>query len=166
MSRWTVQRVIMVSFLIGLLLSLFPLPLHIRQWWPEWLLLMAIFCGIHQPQLFSVGKAFILGLVVDAITGSTLAMHAIPYAMVVYLTRLWGQNFPLWTMIEQLLFISFLLVVATLNHLFLLLFSPRSIKPTTSLTSVVVPFLFVTHTSTRWIITLELTTGNFSMDLL
>ncbi|HMY82840.1 MAG TPA: rod shape-determining protein MreD [Agitococcus sp.] len=129
MSRWTVQRVIMVSFLMGLLLSLFPLPLHIRQWWPEWLLLMAIFWGIHQPQLFSVGKAFILGLVVDAITGSTLAMHAIPYAMVVYLTRLWGQNFPLWTMIEQLLFISFLLVVATLNHLFLLLFSPLMFSP-------------------------------------
>ncbi|HMU87003.1 MAG TPA: rod shape-determining protein MreD [Agitococcus sp.] len=129
MSRWTVQRVMMVSFLMGLLLSLFPLPLHIRQWWPEWLLLMAIFWGIHQPQLFSVGKAFILGLVVDAITGSTLAMHAIPYAMVVYLTRLWGQNFPLWTMIEQLLFISFLLVVATLNHLFLLLFSPLMFSP-------------------------------------
>ena len=129
MSRWTVQRVMMVSFLLGLLLSLFPLPLHIRQWWPEWLLLMAIFWGIHQPQLFSVGKAFILGLVVDAITGSTLAMHAIPYAMVVYLTRLWGQNFPLWTMIEQLLFISFLLVVATLNHLFLLLFSPLMFSP-------------------------------------
>ncbi|WP_297921094.1 rod shape-determining protein MreD [uncultured Agitococcus sp.] len=129
MSRWTVQRVMMVSFLMGLLLSLFPLPLHIRQWWPEWLLLMAIFWGIHQPQLFSVGRAFILGLVVDAITGSTLAMHAIPYAMVVYLTRLWGQNFPLWTMIEQLLFISFLLVVATLNHLFLLLFSPLMFSP-------------------------------------
>lgn len=129
MSRWTVQRVMMLSFLMGLLLSLFPLPLHIRQWWPEWLLLMAIFWGIHQPQLFSVGKAFILGLVVDAITGSTLAMHAIPYAMVVYLTRLWGQNFPLWTMIEQLLFISFLLVVATLNHLFLLLFSPLMFSP-------------------------------------
>ena len=129
MSRWTVQRVMMLSFLIGLLLSLFPLPLHIRQWWPEWLLLMAIFWGIHQPQLFSVGTAFILGLVVDAITGSTLAMHAIPYAMVVYLTRLWGQNFPLWTMIEQLLFISFLLVVATLNHLFLLLFSPLMFSP-------------------------------------
>lgn len=129
MTRWTVQRVMMVSFLMGLLLSLFPLPLHIRQWWPEWLLLMAIFWGIHQPQLFSVGKAFILGLVVDAITGSTLAMHAIPYAMVVYLTRLWGQNFPLWTMIEQLLFISFLLVVATLNHLFLLLFSPLMFSP-------------------------------------
>lgn len=129
MSRWTVQRVMMVSFLMGLLLSLFPLPLHIRQWWPEWLLLMAIFWGIHQPQLFSVGKAFILGLVVDAITGSTLAMHAIPYAMVVYLTRLWGQNFPLWMMIEQLLFISFLLVVATLNHLFLLLFSPLMFSP-------------------------------------
>lgn len=129
MSRWTVQRVMMVSFLMGLLLSLFPLPLHIRQWWPEWLLLMAIFWGIHQPQLFSVGTAFILGLVVDAITGSTLAIHAIPYAMVVYLTRLWGQNFPLWTMIEQLLFISFLLVVATLNHLFLLLFSPLMFSP-------------------------------------
>lgn len=129
MSRWTVQRVMMLSFLMGLLLSLFPLPLHIRQWWPEWLLLMAIFWGIHQPQLFSVGTAFILGLVVDAITGSTLAMHAIPYAMVVYLTRLWGQNFPLWTMIEQLLFISFLLVVATLNHLFLLLFSPLMFSP-------------------------------------
>ncbi len=129
MSRWTVQRVMMLSFLMGLLLSLFPLPLHIRQWWPEWLLLMAIFWGIHQPQLFSVGRAFILGLVVDAITGSTLAMHAIPYAMVVYLTRLWGQNFPLWTMIEQLLFISFLLVVATLNHLFLLLFSPLMFSP-------------------------------------
>lgn len=129
MSRWTVQRVMMVSFLMGLLLSLFPLPLHIRQWWPEWLLLMAIFWGIHQPQLFSVGRAFILGLVVDAITGSTLAMHAIPYAMVVYLTRLWGQNFPLWMMIEQLLFISFLLVVATLNHLFLLLFSPLMFSP-------------------------------------
>ncbi|HMX99756.1 MAG TPA: rod shape-determining protein MreD [Agitococcus sp.] len=129
MSCWTVQRVMMLSFLMGLLLSLFPLPLHIRQWWPEWLLLMAIFWGIHQPQLFSVGKAFILGLVVDAITGSTLAMHAIPYAMVVYLTRLWGQNFPLWTMIEQLLFISFLLVVATLNHLFLLLFSPLMFSP-------------------------------------
>jgi len=129
MSCWTVQRVMMLSFLMGLLLSLFPLPLHIRQWWPEWLLLMAIFWGIHQPQLFSVGTAFILGLVVDAITGSILAMHAIPYAMVVYLTRLWGQNFPLWTMIEQLLFISFLLVVATLNHLFLLLFSPLMFSP-------------------------------------
>ena len=124
MRRWNVQRVMMFSFLVGLLLSLFPLPLSLRQWWPEWLLIMVIFWAINQPQLFSVGAAFIFGLVVDAITGSILAMHAIPYALCVYLTRFWGQNFPLWTLIEQSMFVIFLLVIATLSHLFLLFFSP------------------------------------------
>lgn len=129
MSHWTVQRVMIFSLFISLLLSLFPLPLHVRQWWPEWLLVMAIFWAIHQPQVFSVGTAFMLGLVVDAITGNILAMHALPYAFIVYLTRLWGQNFPVWTMIEQLLFISLLLILATLSHLFLLLFSPLMFSP-------------------------------------
>jgi rod shape-determining protein MreD len=129
MSRWSVQRIMILSFFVGLLLSLFPLPILIRQWWPEWLLLLIVFWSIHHPQIFSIWLAFVLGLIVDSTTGSTLAMHAIPYVFIVYLTRIWGQNFLLWTMIEQVLFIGLLLLLATLSHLFLLLFSSFIFSP-------------------------------------
>lgn len=121
---WPASWMIWFSFLLGSVLSLFPLPIHMKQWWPDWLLLLLIFWSIHQPQLFSVGSAFLLGLAIDAMTGSTLAMHAIPYAGIVYLTRWWGQNFPLWNLIEQYLFVILLLIIATVSHLLLVFFSP------------------------------------------
>lgn len=129
MNHWSVKGVMLFSFLIALLLSFFPLPIPVRQWWPEWLLLLLIFWSIHHPQVFSIWSAFILGLIVDTITGSTLAMHAITYALVVYLARFWGQNYPNWTKFSQYLFVILLLLIATLSRLFLLLFAGLAFSP-------------------------------------
>ncbi len=90
--------VILISFLIGAILTVLPLPSWIVWARPQWVFLILIFWTTMTPNKMSVGTAWLIGLFMDLLTGTLLGQHAFVYAFVAYfLIRFHPQmkNFPL-----------------------------------------------------------------------
>ncbi|GAB1385301.1 rod shape-determining protein MreD [Melaminivora sp.] len=73
---------IALSLLLALLLVM--LPLGRVLWTPDWLLLVLVFWGLHQPARVGMGLAFALGLVVDVQQSALLGQHALVYALALF----------------------------------------------------------------------------------
>ncbi|PWW47062.1 rod shape-determining protein MreD [Melaminivora alkalimesophila] len=70
------------SLLLALLLDM--LPLGRVVWTPDWLMLLLVFWGMHQPQRVGMGLAFLLGLAIDVQQAALLGQHALVYAALVF----------------------------------------------------------------------------------
>ena len=92
--------VIMVfSFLLALLCSVFPLPMDMRWWRPEFVLVVAIFWMFFMPQAMSLVALCLLGLFQDLLEGVPLGQHSLGLLIVAYICVLSYQrvsNFSLW----------------------------------------------------------------------
>ncbi|WP_232522315.1 rod shape-determining protein MreD [Marinimicrobium alkaliphilum] len=80
-NRW----MLLLPILLGLLLSVYPLPLELRWWRPAWVLLIVIYWLFTAPEDFSLTFVFGLGLVQDLITGSPLGQHSLGLVIVSYI---------------------------------------------------------------------------------
>lgn len=88
MSRKQASRRLPVigTLIVGLMLSIMPLPAAIAPFRPDWLALLAIFWAMQLPRTWSVGSAWIVGLILDVSYGSLLGQHALAMCVIVYIT--------------------------------------------------------------------------------
>lgn len=91
--------IIGLSFLVGMILEIIPLP-HWAVWArPQWVFVILLFWVLAQPHYIGVLAAFILGLMMDFLTGTLLGQHAMAYTIVIYLLIAFHPQlklFPLW----------------------------------------------------------------------
>jgi len=85
---------IMASCLLGFALTIMPLPEQWANWRPEWLALTLIHWGLLLPRKISLIFAWVVGLLVDAVYGSILGLHAFGFTLVLFMVlrmgpRLW-----------------------------------------------------------------------------
>ena len=80
--RWPV----IVSLIIGLMLTLMPLPTVIDAFRPDWFALLVIFWAMKLPRTWSVGTAWILGIILDVSQGTLLGQHALALCVVAFAT--------------------------------------------------------------------------------
>ena len=88
-----------VSVMLALILTLLPLPIWADWWRPEWVPLVVIYWSLVLPHRFSVGFAWIIGLLLDAVGGTLLGEQALALAVVAYITVKLHRRirvFPLW----------------------------------------------------------------------
>lgn len=101
-ARWRWVRgpvVVALTVLVALILTVVPLP-----WWgeplrPLWAGLVVFYWVIALPERFSVGLAWIVGLLLDALTGMPLGAHALALTLVAFLAARWHlklRMFPRW----------------------------------------------------------------------
>jgi len=92
-------KVIFLTLLAALFFTVLPLPEWLRPFRPEWITLVVIYWCLALPARVNIGVAWIMGLIVDVLTGTLLGQHALSMAIVAFFTvRLHKQIrvYPLW----------------------------------------------------------------------
>ena len=112
MSRETLNRVpMLVSVVVGLILSVLPLPTWLNVARPDFLVIVVLYWSIMVPRAGGLTLAFIAGLLLDASKGVVLGQHALALCLSSYIAiklHLRVRIFPVW---HQALTVFMLLVV-------------------------------------------------------
>lgn len=77
---------VLVSIVIAMTLAIAPLPESAEPFRPDWVLLTLIYWSMTLPRHFSVGSAWLTGLVLDVAQGTLLGQHALALSAIVFLT--------------------------------------------------------------------------------
>jgi len=108
------RLVIVVTLCVAMLLTILPMPEWARAFRPQWVTLVLLYWVIALPHLVGVGSAFVVGIVLDALTGTLLGQHALGLSVVAFIAIQLHQRirvFPFW---QQSLGILVLLVIEQL----------------------------------------------------
>ena len=77
---------VITTLVIALMLSVVPLPGWIEAFRPDWIALALIYWAMMLPRSWSVGSAWLVGLVLDIAQGTLLGQHALALALIVFIT--------------------------------------------------------------------------------
>lgn len=77
---------IVATIVVALMLAIAPLPDGAQPFRPDWVLLTLIYWSMALPRGYSVGSAWLVGVVLDVAQGTLLGQHALALAAVVFLT--------------------------------------------------------------------------------
>ncbi len=69
------------SLLAGLLLTILPLPSWAEWYRPAWVLLILMYWMVVLPHRVGIATAWIVGLLMDLLTGSVLGLHALFFTL-------------------------------------------------------------------------------------
>ena len=77
---------VIITFIVGLMLTVMPLPESAEPFRPDWLALVVIFWAMQLPRTWSVGSAWFIGIVLDVSYGTLLGQHALALCLVAFAT--------------------------------------------------------------------------------
>lgn len=77
---------VIVTLIVGLMLSVMPLPDPAEAFRPDWLALVVIFWAMQLPRTWSVGTAWVIGIVLDVSYGTLLGQHALALSIIAFAT--------------------------------------------------------------------------------
>lgn len=77
---------VIVSLILGLMLTIMPLPDALEAFRPDWLAMLTIYWAMQLPRTWSVGTAWITGIVLDVSQGTLLGQHALALCCVAFIT--------------------------------------------------------------------------------
>lgn len=79
------NSLIVISFIAAGLLAIVPMPEWAIYYRPEWVALVVVYWVINNPERVGIGVAWMVGIMVDALTGSLFGLHALGLALVAWL---------------------------------------------------------------------------------
>ncbi len=123
--------VILATFALAMILTIIPLPNNLVYLRPDWVGLTLIFWCLTLPYRVSVVSGFLVGLLLDVLTGTLLGQHALALSLIAYVcVRLHARirAYPVW---QQMLTVLVMLIL----HQLVVLWVDRTIgRPGHSLT--------------------------------
>ncbi len=90
---------IYLTILLSLVLSILPLPSLLDMYRPDWVALVVLYWVIALPHRVNIGTAWVAGLLLDILLGSTLGVRALSMAIMAYIAAMQLQqirNFSVW----------------------------------------------------------------------
>lgn len=93
------RSLIFLTIVAAILLSLLPMPGLLEPLKPYWVALVMIYWTLETRTMLSLGLAFLVGLVLDALSGSLMGMHALSLVVMVFLVQRFRSRlrfFPPW----------------------------------------------------------------------
>ena len=101
--------IILLTLLIGLMLTLMMLPLGYIA--PEWILLMNIYWAIALPSNTKMLLAFVSGFFVDIVLGQPLGISSLSYVIFIYIILSLYNSLRYMTVPQQMIVLFLLLIV-------------------------------------------------------
>jgi rod shape-determining protein MreD len=77
---------VIVTIIVSLMLMVVPLPDWAEPFRPDWVALTLIYWAMMMPRTWSVGIAWIVGIVLDVAQGTILGQHALALCFIVFVT--------------------------------------------------------------------------------
>jgi len=90
---------IAASFVVALMLSALPMPVVAEPWRPAWVALVLIYWCMALPSHTGILTAWVVGLLLDVMTGALLGQHALALAVTAFISlKVYRQVrvLPLW----------------------------------------------------------------------
>jgi rod shape-determining protein MreD len=90
---------IFLTIVTAVLLSLLPLPDVLLPFKPYWVALVLVYWSLETQDVISLGHAFLIGLVLDILSGSLMGLHALSLVVMVFLVQRFRSRlrfFPPW----------------------------------------------------------------------
>ncbi len=107
--------IILLTFVIGLMLTLMMLPFGYIA--PEWILLINIYWAIALPSNTKMLLAFVSGFFVDIVLGQPLGISSLSYVIFIYIILSLYNSLRYMTIPQQTIMLFFLLIVK--QHFFI-----------------------------------------------
>ena len=120
--------VIVFSFFVALLLTGLPLPDWAQLFRPNWVALVLVYWCLALPTRVGVGTGWIIGLVVDVMTGGLLGQNALGLAIIAFLTNKLHQRIRVYPLRQQSATVLLFLLLERLICLWIMGFTGRSIE--------------------------------------
>ncbi|MBM3105485.1 rod shape-determining protein MreD [Pseudomonas sp. P66] len=111
--------VVWLTFVLGLLLSVSPLPQFMEVFRPMWLALLLAFWTLALPHKVGMTTAFFLGLAEDVLYGTLLGQNALVLTLITFLVLTLQQRLRMFPMWQQSLVILVIFGLAQLVQLWL-----------------------------------------------
>lgn len=128
-SKLKIYIIITVSFLLAMMLTILPLPNWANWLRPSWVLIILIYWVFTMPYFISIEITWIIGLLLDALTGTTLGEHALAFVIITYLIHKFHLKMLLFDLWQQTLMIFIIVVVY-----YILIFCIQGLTGFTSIT--------------------------------
>tara|TARA_B110000858_G_scaffold175732_1_gene209382 strand:- start:71168 stop:71656 length:489 start_codon:yes stop_codon:yes gene_type:complete len=93
--------VIFISFFIAYLLAIVPFPEWVMNYRPEWVPMVLIYWAMALPYRVGIGSAWVAGLVLDVLEGSTLGVNALALVVVAYVALSLHQRMRMFSTLQQ-----------------------------------------------------------------
>jgi len=77
---------VIVTIVVSLMLMVVPLPDWATPYRPDWVALTLIYWAMMMPRTWSVGSAWIIGIVLDVAQATILGQHALALCLIVFIT--------------------------------------------------------------------------------
>lgn len=114
MSLFNSYRVIYCAFFLGLIGAIYPLPISLNAFRPDWMVLIIFYWVLAVPHRVSVVHGFVLGVLMDLLLGSTLGMHALLYSSLAYFISIGYQRIRYFTLVQTTLLAGFFVLLTKL----------------------------------------------------
>ncbi|MDX1403458.1 MAG: rod shape-determining protein MreD [Woeseiaceae bacterium] len=77
---------VIITLIIALMLAIAPMPDWAEPFRPDWVTMTLIYWSMNLPRYYSIGWAWIIGLILDVAQGTLLGQHALALSLVIYVT--------------------------------------------------------------------------------
>jgi rod shape-determining protein MreD len=105
---------IMLSIFVALVLQIMPMPSVVDLHRPDWVLLVLCYWALALPHRVNVGVAFINGLILDILLGTSLGVHSFAMSLSIYVLAANYQRLRNYSVWQQAIVVG---IMAALYHL-------------------------------------------------
>ncbi len=98
-----------ISLFLAMSMNIAQFPEVVKSINPDWVLLVLIYWTLAIPEKLGVFNAWVVGILIDVLTGRLLGQHALAYALISYACLKLHKRLRLYPIPQQALFIFFCL---------------------------------------------------------